>query len=217
MEAALLIVGVLTLLITGVTLYRTSFRPARLVLERVPTQLEWGRAGGVNSVPPLHEVRLRLAASNTGARLGVLERLEVDDLSVVGTSELATEATAGRIDNASTPTPLSAVIDPGESRQFDFTFEFAGLARTTFGTQPTPDLEPLATELGALRSLSFVVLGTYHRSVRFLRKQRETKRVRSPRIELPVEQAQKNAAQLWADSPQTAHLADLACPQGWRD
>jgi len=87
--------GVLTFLVAATTLYFARFRPGRVALHQVPTHLEWAKGGGINAVPDLYRVTLRLAGSNPGARPCVLERLAVDRLDVKGPPEFATGAVNG--------------------------------------------------------------------------------------------------------------------------
>jgi hypothetical protein len=204
LSEATFVLGALTFLVAATTLYFTRFRPGRIVLHHVPTHLEWAR-GGINAVPDLYRVTLRLAASNPGAHPCVLERLVIDRVESEGSPEFAETAVGGRIMGTPGTEALSALIDPGGSKQFDFSFELQGLASTAIQTTPTPDLAPLATALRHLERLDFVIRADYQRTTR----RGASTRVARLRIPLPVEQGRRAAAEFWHQQNRP-DLADLA-------
>lgn len=197
--------GALTFLVAATTLYFARFRPGRIALRHVPTHLEWAKGGGINAVPDLYRVTLRLAASNPGAHPCVLERLVVDRVEVDGAPELATGAVRGEVTGAPGTEVLSAVVDPGGSKQFELKFELQGLVSTAIHTTPTPDLSPLATLLGHLERLDVVIRGDYQRTAR----SGASTRSATLRVLLPVKQGRQRAAEFWRgqNRPDLAELA----------
>jgi hypothetical protein len=184
----------LTLLVAATSLYFARFRAGRIVLRHVPTHLEWATGGGVNEVPDLYRVTLRLAASNPGAHPCVLERVVVDAVEAIGSPELATSTEKGQITGAAGTAVLSTVVDPGSSRQIEFQFELEGVVSTAAHTTPTPDLGPMASMLGGLQKLAIVIRGEYQRTTR---RQQPKARSATVTVELPVNQARQHAAEFW--------------------
>ncbi|MDX6582378.1 MAG: hypothetical protein QOI10_1562 [Solirubrobacterales bacterium] len=204
---ATFVLGALTFLIAGTTLYLARFRPGRVTLRHVPTHLEWARGGGTNEVPDLYRATLRLAASNPGAHPCILERLVIDRVEIDGPVELATDAALGEITGAPGTEVLAAVIDSGASEQFEFKFQLEGLVSSVANTTPTPDLVPLATALGQLKSLDLVIRGEYQRGTRGGTTVKTTRLT----VPLPVERARRNAAEFWRGQNRS-DLAELVDP-----
>jgi hypothetical protein len=150
-------------------------------------------------------VTLRLAASNPGTHPCVLERLVVDRLDVKGSPEFVTGAVHGQITGAPGTEVLSALLDPGGSKQFELKFEFQGLVSTALHTTPTPDLSPLARALRQLERLDLVVRADYQSTTRHGALTRSA----TVRIALPVEQGRDAAAEFWRRHDRS-DLADLA-------
>jgi hypothetical protein len=198
------VLAALTLLVAAATFYFARLRPGRVSLRHLPTHVEWAKGGGVNGVPDLSRVTVRLAASNAGAHPCVLERLTVDRVDATGAPELATGAVMGQVTGARGTEVLSAVIDPGGSKQFEFTFELEGLVSTAMHTTPTPDLSSLASQLGRLKRLRIVINGEYQRTTR------RASRTKSATVEIPLPAAQGRscAAEFWRGQKRS-DLAEL--------
>jgi hypothetical protein len=201
---ATFVLGALTFLVAGTTLYFARFRPGQIALRQVPTHLEWAQGGGINAVPDLYRVTLRLAASNAGAHPCVLERLVVDRVDVEGPREFVTGAAKGQITGAPGTEVLSALIDPGGSKQFELKFELHGLVSTAIQTTPALDLSPLARALGDLERLDLVIRADYQRTTR----RGASTRTANVRVPLPVERGREAAAEFWRQHDRS-DLADL--------
>jgi hypothetical protein len=117
----------------------------------------------------------------------------VDRLDVEGPREFATTAANGKITGAPGTEVLSALIDPGTSKQFELRFELQGLVSTAIHTTPTPDLSALARALGHLKRLDVVIRGDYQRTTR----RGASTRSATVRVPLPVEQGRGAAAEFW--------------------
>lgn len=202
-----LVVGAVGLLLTGIALYLSHLRRGRVTLRQVPTHLEWARGGGINEVPDLYRVTVRLAANNPGANPCVLERIVVDHVDVDGPAELISGAANGQITGVAGTEVLSAVIDPSPSKQFEFKFELQGLVSSAIHTTPTPDLVPFATAIGQLEGLAVVIRGDYQQTTRRGTKSKTT----TVKVLLPVEQARATAAEFWRGQGRD-DLAELAEP-----
>ncbi len=212
-EIVSITVALTALVISGVSLWLTVLRPARLGLTFLSEHTEIG-AGGVNGVPAMTELRALVALTNLGARAGLLQRVEFGIPSVkpdaalrfaigVQQCEPTSDFPMVRLDGE--PLMWPKTIEPGDVRSLEVNFGLAGDVRTarhTTSIEP-PDLRPLAEMVAKLEQVSVPMHAIYRTGHRLFGQRRAI-----CTLSIPGSHFRREASAYWSNV-EPADLAEI--------
>ncbi|MGN6586779.1 MAG: hypothetical protein ACTHKT_04815 [Solirubrobacterales bacterium] len=187
-------VALTALAISGVSLWLTVLRPARLSLTYMTEHTEIGK-GGVNEIPAMTEIRGFIALANLGAQAGLLQRVDFEIPSVqpetalrfavgVQQREPTRDFPMVTLDGEALNWPKT--IESGDVRTLEFNFGLAGAVRTERNTTRLhpADLRPLAELIAELESVHVPLVATYRTGRRLFGQRRATCSIRISGAEL---------------------------------